>query len=89
MDPMNIQDAKLLSPKAGDFLVIRVETDEQAEYAADAVQQWFSEGLDPKVNICILPPGMSIDLLTDEQLDGYGLVRTEEDEGPGDPQPSS
>ena len=77
---MDIQDAKLLSPKSGDFLVIRVEDGEQAEMAGAAVQQWFADGLDPKVNVAILPLGMSIELLTDEDLDRYGLVRTEEDE---------
>ena len=71
----------LLSPKPGDFLVLSVESEGEAEFYAEQFGAMFADGrLDPKVNLMILPPNKSIELLTDEELDVYGLVRTEEEE---------
>ncbi len=72
---------RLLSPKPGDFLVLSVESEGEAEFYAEQFGAMFADGrLDPKVNLMILPAGKTIELLTDEELDVYGLERTEVEE---------
>lgn len=79
-DPMR-EKIQLLRPQPGDFLLVHVESDAEAEHWADGFQKMFADGsLSPLVNLMILPPGKTIELLTDEELDSYGLERTELDE---------
>lgn len=76
-DPMR-EKVLLLRPQPGDFLLVRVESEEEAEHWAEGFQRMYADGsLDSKVNLLILPVGRSIELLSDEELDGYGLERTE------------
>lgn len=78
---------KLLRPQPGDFLMVRVESEEEADHWAEGFQQMYADGsLSPLVNLMILPVGKTIELLTSEELDAYGLERTElseESEGDG------
>lgn len=76
-DPLKERIIKL-SPKPGDFLIVRVESDAEAEHWAEGFQRMYADGsLSPLVNLMILPVNTTIELLSDEQLDAYGLERTE------------
>lgn len=78
--PIN-EKIRKLSPKPGDFILVSVESEAEADEFASAFQKMYEEkSLDHRINLLILPPGKTIELLSDEELDGYGLEQTEESE---------
>lgn len=79
--PPMAEKLALLSPKPGDFLVLTVESEPEAEFYSEQFGAMFADGrLDHRVNLMILPAGKTIEMLSDEELDRYGLERTEEEE---------